>query len=134
MYCHIADKVYHCCILLIFGKPKASASRGKLGAGFWFVYINPYRSVGATSAVDILGANQPNATIRLVRVDRLVVSEEEKTVNFRVFLSESERTSFKIACAKNRTTMSQQALELIRQWLKTQENETPSLDKKGEGE
>jgi ParG len=62
------------------------------------------------------------------------VSEEEKTVNFRVFLSESERTRFKIACAKNRTTMSQQALELIRQWLKTQENETPSSDKKDKGE
>jgi ParG len=81
-----------------------------------------------------LGANQPNATIRLVFVDRLVVSQEDKTVNFRVFLSESERTSFKIACAKNRTTMSQQALELIRQWLKTQENETQSPDKKGKGE
>ncbi len=30
--------------------------------------------------------------------------------------------------------MSQQALELIREWLKTQENETPSSNKKGKGE
>ncbi|WP_256374820.1 plasmid partition protein ParG [Allocoleopsis franciscana] len=69
-----------------------------------------------------------------MRVDRAVVSEEEKTVNFRVFLSESERTRFKVACAQNRTTMSQQAVELIHEWLKTQESETPSPDKKGKGE
>ena len=62
------------------------------------------------------------------------MSEEEKTVNFRVFLSESERTQFKVACAKNRTTMSQQAVGLIREWLKTQENETPSPSNKGKGE
>jgi hypothetical protein len=30
--------------------------------------------------------------------------------------------------------MSQQAVELIREWLKTQENETPSPDKKGNGQ
>jgi hypothetical protein len=30
--------------------------------------------------------------------------------------------------------MSQQAVELIREWLKTQENETPSPDKKGKGQ
>jgi hypothetical protein len=59
------------------------------------------------------------------------MTEEEKTVNFRVFLSESERTRFKVACAKNRTTMSQQTVELIREWLKMQENETSSPTKKG---
>lgn len=62
------------------------------------------------------------------------MSEEEKTVNFRVFLSESERTQFKVACAKTRTTMSQQAVALIREWLNTQENETPSPSNKGKGE
>ncbi|AFZ16595.1 hypothetical protein [Allocoleopsis franciscana] len=61
------------------------------------------------------------------------MSEEEKTVNFRVFLSESERTQFKVACAKTRTTMSQQAVALIREWLNTQENETPSPSNKGKG-
>jgi hypothetical protein len=54
------------------------------------------------------------------------MSEEERTVNFRVFLPESERMKFKVACAKHRTTMSQQALELIREWCKHSENETPS--------
>jgi hypothetical protein len=29
--------------------------------------------------------------------------------------------------------MSQQAVELIREWLETQENETPAPDKKGKG-
>jgi hypothetical protein len=62
------------------------------------------------------------------------MSEEQKTVNFRVFLSESERTQFKVACAKTRTTMSQQAVALIREWLNTQENETPSGEHKGKGE
>ena len=49
---------------------------------------------------------------------------EEKAVNFRVFLTELDRTRFKVACAKNRTTMSQKAVELIREWLDTQENES----------
>jgi hypothetical protein len=62
------------------------------------------------------------------------MSEEEKTVNFRVFLSEEDRTRFKVACAKNRTTMSQQAVELIREWLEIQEKETPSPSKKGKGD
>lgn len=57
------------------------------------------------------------------------MSEVEKMVNFRVFLSEEDRTRFKVACAKNRTTMSQQAVQLIREWVETQENET-SLPKK----
>ncbi len=62
------------------------------------------------------------------------MSEEEKMVNFRVFLPEEDRTRFKVACAKNRTTMSQQAVELIREWLEIQENETPSPKKKDKGE
>ncbi|NEO99731.1 MAG: hypothetical protein F6K58_13845 [Symploca sp. SIO2E9] len=62
------------------------------------------------------------------------MSEQEKTVNFRVFLTESERTRFKVACAQNRTTMSQQALELIREWLKTQEKDNISPDKKIKGD
>jgi hypothetical protein len=62
------------------------------------------------------------------------MSEEEKSVNFRVFLSETDRTRFKVACAKNRTTMSQKAVELICEWLETQENETPSPSSKGKGD
>jgi hypothetical protein len=71
--------------------------------------------------------------MRLIRVDRAVVSEEDKTVNFRVFLPEAERTRFKIACAKHRTTMSQKALELIRAWLDAEENENSSTNK-GKGD
>jgi hypothetical protein len=62
------------------------------------------------------------------------MSEEEKMVNFRVFLSEEDRTRFKVVCAKNRTTMSQQAVQLIREWVETQENETPSSKKKDKGD
>ncbi|MEH1940787.1 MAG: plasmid partition protein ParG [Nostoc sp.] len=68
--------------------------------------------------------------MRLIRVDRAVVSEEDKTVNFRVFLPEPERTRFKVACAKHRTTMSQKALELIRAWLDAEENENSSTNKR----
>jgi hypothetical protein len=59
------------------------------------------------------------------------MTEEDKAVNFRIFLSESDRTRFKVACAKNRISMSQQAVELILEWLDTQENEAPSPKKKG---
>ena len=62
------------------------------------------------------------------------MTDEDKTVNFRIFLSESDRTRFKVACAQNRTTMSQQAVELILEWLDIQENETPSPGKKGKGD
>jgi hypothetical protein len=62
------------------------------------------------------------------------MSEEEKMVNFRVFLSEEDRTRFKVVCAKNRTTMSQQAVQLIREWVETQENETSSSKKKDKGD
>lgn len=84
----------------------------------------------STTVVDVSCIDYPYAIIAIVRVDRAVMSEEEKNVNFRVFLSEMDRTRFKVACAKNRTTMSQQAVELIREWLETQENETPSPGKK----
>ncbi|HEY9822507.1 MAG TPA: plasmid partition protein ParG [Candidatus Sericytochromatia bacterium] len=62
------------------------------------------------------------------------MSEAEKSVNFRIFLSETDRTRFKVACAKNRTTMSQQAVQLILEWLEIQENETPSPSKKSKGD
>jgi hypothetical protein len=47
----------------------------------------------------------------------------EKAVSFRVFLSDDERTDFKVQCAKEKTTMSQQARDLILDWLKTKQNE-----------
>ncbi|HEY9634371.1 MAG TPA: plasmid partition protein ParG [Coleofasciculaceae cyanobacterium] len=62
------------------------------------------------------------------------MTDEDKTVNFRIFLSELDRTRFKVACAKNRTSMSQKAVELILEWLETEENETPSPGKKGKGD
>ncbi|MBD2683496.1 MAG: hypothetical protein KME32_33125 [Mojavia pulchra JT2-VF2] len=50
-------------------------------------------------------------------------SEEtgDKTVKLVVFLSDDERTQFKIACARNKTSMSQQARELILNWIKSEE-------------
>jgi hypothetical protein len=42
---------------------------------------------------------------------------DTKTVSFRVFLDDSERTQFKVACAEEKTTMSQKSRELISQWL-----------------
>ncbi|WP_264196712.1 plasmid partition protein ParG [Microseira wollei] len=48
-----------------------------------------------------------------------------------VFLSDSERTRFKVACAKTKTSMSQQAHQLILDWLKNQEEaENPSSKEK----
>ncbi|MFB2975331.1 plasmid partition protein ParG [Microseira sp. BLCC-F43] len=59
------------------------------------------------------------------------MSTEDKTVKLVVFLSDSERTRFKVACAKNKTSMSQQAHQLILDWLKNQEEaENPSSNKK----
>lgn len=49
---------------------------------------------------------------------------EEKTVSFRVFLPEETRIRFKIATAKDKSTMSAKALELIEEWLKSVEGET----------
>jgi len=42
---------------------------------------------------------------------------EDKTVSFRVFLDDSERTLFKVACVEEKTTMSQKTRELISEWL-----------------
>ena len=50
----------------------------------------------------------------------------EKTVSFRVFLSDDERTEFKVQCAKEKTTMSQQARELILAWLEAKQKDTPA--------
>jgi len=47
-----------------------------------------------------------------------VTQEQDKTVSFRVFLPDSERTAFKVECAQEKTTMSQKARELIQNWLK----------------
>lgn len=51
---------------------------------------------------------------------------EEKTVKLVVFLSDEERTQFKVACARNKTSMSQKAKELILEWMKAGENESTS--------
>ncbi len=50
----------------------------------------------------------------------------EKTVSFRVFLSDDERTEFKVQCAKEKTTMSQQARKLILAWLEAKQNSAPT--------
>ena len=59
----------------------------------------------------------------------------EKTVSFRVFLSDDERTEFKVYCARQKTTMSQQARELIRAWLTEQQKQSlsPAKGKGGKG-
>lgn len=54
---------------------------------------------------------------------------EDKTVKLVVFLTDEERTQFKISCARNKISMSQKARELILEWI-AQENETsPKKDK-----
>jgi len=45
---------------------------------------------------------------------------EDKTVKLVVFLSDDERTQFKIACAKEKISMSQQARELVIKWVERQ--------------
>lgn len=49
---------------------------------------------------------------------------EEKTVKLVVFLSDDERTQFKIACARSKTSMSQKAKELILSWIESEESES----------
>ncbi len=49
---------------------------------------------------------------------------EEKTVKLVVFLSDDERTQFKIACARSKTSMSQKAKELILSWIESEEEES----------
>ncbi|MBS3030838.1 MAG: hypothetical protein HUM72_23280 [Dolichospermum sp.] len=51
---------------------------------------------------------------------------EDKTVSFRVFLNDSERTQFKIACAEEKTTMSQKSRELISEWLQSRKQNKAS--------
>jgi hypothetical protein len=48
------------------------------------------------------------------------MTDEARTIKIVVFLNEDERTSFKIACAKNQTNMSTQARELILNWINEQ--------------
>jgi hypothetical protein len=61
----------------------------------------------------------------------LAVAETGDNVDFSVW----QNTRYcPRACAKNRTTMSQQAVELIGEWLETQENETPSPSQQGKGD
>jgi len=43
-----------------------------------------------------------------------------------VFLSDDERTQFKVACARNKISMSQKAKELILDWMKPEENDAKS--------
>lgn len=54
---------------------------------------------------------------------------EEKTVKLVVFLSDDERTQFKIACARKKTSMSQKARELILDWINAEEKESHSPNK-----
>jgi hypothetical protein len=46
---------------------------------------------------------------------------EDKFVSFRVFMEDAERTRFNVACAQNKTTMSQKSRELITAWLEQEE-------------
>jgi hypothetical protein len=91
--------------------------------------------IASSTASTIFCVSLISAIIAIINVDRvLMTNEEEKMVNFRVFLSEEDRTRFKVACAKNRTTMSQQAVQLIRDWVEIQENEPPPAKKKNKGD
>ncbi|PAX51992.1 plasmid partition protein ParG [Brunnivagina elsteri] len=56
---------------------------------------------------------------------------EEKTVKLVVFLTDDERTQFKVACARSKTSMSQKAKELILSWIETEDNESSSGKTKG---
>ncbi|MEL6163222.1 MAG: plasmid partition protein ParG [Cyanobacteria bacterium J06641_2] len=49
---------------------------------------------------------------------------EDKTVKLVVFLSDDERTQFKIACARSKTSMSQKAKELILAWVESEEEQS----------
>jgi len=50
-------------------------------------------------------------------VNSMEENTESKLVSFKVFLEESDRIRFKIACAEERTTMSQKSKELILGWI-----------------
>ncbi|ADI63342.1 plasmid partition protein ParG [Trichormus azollae] len=47
--------------------------------------------------------------------------EEDKTVKLVVFLNDEERTQFKVICAQQKTSMSQQARQLIVNWTNSQQ-------------
>ncbi len=49
---------------------------------------------------------------------------EASTVSFRVFLTESLRTDFKVWCAKEGTNMSEKSRELIEEWVKSKTNQS----------
>jgi hypothetical protein len=57
-------------------------------------------------------------------------SGEDKVVGLRVLLTEGERTEFKVQCAKDRTTMSQKAKELIIDWMEERKAEEGGGKKK----
>lgn len=54
---------------------------------------------------------------------------EDKTVKLVVFLTDDERTQFKVACARSKTSMSQKARELIVDWIETEESSTAKTKK-----
>lgn len=56
---------------------------------------------------------------------------EEKTVKLVVFLTDDERTLFKVACARSKTSMSQKAKELILSWIEAEDSESSSDKGKG---
>jgi hypothetical protein len=45
--------------------------------------------------------------------------KEDSTVSFRVFMSDSLRTEFKVWCAREGTNMSEKSRELIEEWVKS---------------
>jgi hypothetical protein len=47
--------------------------------------------------------------------------EEEENVSIRVFMSEELRTEFKVACARNKISMSQQVVKLVQEWVTQQQ-------------
>ncbi len=58
----------------------------------------------------------------------MVKDKGDKPVGFRVFLSDEEKTEYKLACIKQGTNMSDQSIVLIREWLASQK-ESPSPPK-----
>jgi hypothetical protein len=54
---------------------------------------------------------------------------EEKTVKLVVFLTDDERTLFKVACARSKTSMSQKAKELILSWIEGEDSESSDKGK-----
>jgi hypothetical protein len=59
-----------------------------------------------------------------------VTNSGEKIVGLRVLLTDEERTEFKVECAKEKTTMSQKAKELIANWVEERKSEEGGGKKK----